>query len=111
MAGAITQAASAQPGAGPHHEDFHALAMATEQVLDALLGLNTSICAQLAHYGRQHRLRTGTDRTSGQVLAAAMDHGQALESALRLGSRAAHALAGECAQLAIHPASSPPQQG
>ena len=111
VADAITEAARAQCDADPHHEDFHALTLACGQVLDALLELNTSIGAQLAHYGRQRRLRTGTDCTPGQVLAAAMDHGRALEMALRQGSRAAHALAGECARLAVDPSELAAEEG
>jgi hypothetical protein len=99
----ITEAARAQYGAEPHHEDFYALALAAEQVLDALFTLNGNIGAQLAHYGQGRRLRTDTDRTPAQVLAAAMGYGRALDAALRQGRQAAHALAGECARLAFRP--------
>ncbi|HEY3958708.1 MAG TPA: hypothetical protein VGM53_35550 [Streptosporangiaceae bacterium] len=99
----ITEAARAQYDAEPHHEDFYALALATEQVLDALFALNGSIGAQLARYGEGRPLRTDTDRTPAQVLATAMDHGRVLDAALRQARQAAHALAGECARLAFRP--------
>jgi hypothetical protein len=100
----ITAAARDQYGADPHHEDFCALALATEQVLDALFALNSNVGAQLAHYRKGRRLRTDTDCTPAQVIAAAMNQGRILDTALRQGRQAARAMAGECAQLAIRPA-------
>ncbi len=99
----ITTAARDQWDASPHHGDFYALALAAEQVLDALDALNSNIGIQLAHYQEGRRLRTDTDRTPAEVIAAAMDHGRVLDAALRQARQAAHAMAGECARLAIQP--------
>jgi hypothetical protein len=106
----IAAAARDQYDAEPRHEDFYALALAAEQVLDALFTLNSNVGVQLARYGTGRRLRTDTDRTPAQVIDAAMDHGRALDNALRQGRRAAHAMAGECARLAFQPDPEPEAQ-
>ena len=102
-ADSLIAAARDQQNAEPDHADFYALALATEQVLDALYALNSNIGAQLAHYAEGRELRTDTDRTPAEVIAEAMNRGRALDLALRQGRQSAHALAGECARLAIMP--------
>jgi hypothetical protein len=99
----IAAATRDQYDAESHHDDFYALALAAEQVLDALFTLNGNIGVQLARYQAGRRLRTDTDRTPAQVIDAAMHHGRALDQALRQGRQAAHAIAGECARLAFLP--------
>jgi hypothetical protein len=99
----IAAAAGDQRRATPHHDDFYSLALAAENVLDALFTLNSNLGAQLARYGTGRRLRTDTDRTPEQVIDAAMNHGRALDVALRQARQEAHALAGECARLAFAP--------
>jgi hypothetical protein len=101
---AIAAVARDQYDADPRHEDFYALTLAAEQVLDAVFTLNSNIGVQLAGYAEGRRLRTDTDRTPARVIASAMNHGRALDSALRQGRQAAHAMAGECARLAARPA-------
>jgi hypothetical protein len=100
-ADSLLAAAREQQHAEPDHADFCALARAAEQVLDALYALNSNVGAQLAHYGEGRELRTDTDRAPAEVIAEAMNHGRALDLALRQGRLSAHALAGECARLAI----------
>lgn len=101
-ADSLRAAAREQQDAEPDHADFCALALACEQVLDALFALNSNIGIQLAHYG-EGREHTGTGRAPAQVIGKAMNHGRALDLALRQGRQSAHALAGECAQFATGP--------
>jgi len=109
-AATIAEAARAQYGKEPRHEDFYSLALAVEDVLDALFTLNGNLGVQLAHYETGRRLRTDTDRTPAQVIDAAMGHGRAVDIALRQARQEAHAMAGECARLAFAPDPEPEQQ-
>jgi hypothetical protein len=100
---AIQDAAHRRRDTEPHHNDFYAIATATEHVLAALFAMNANIGGQLTYYGNGRQLRTDTDRDPAEVLAAAMTHGQALHTALTQARQAAHNLANECARLAIMP--------
>src|SRR5258708_35022669 len=100
----ITTAARDQWDASPHHGDFYALALAARQVLDALDALNSNIGIQLAHYQDGRRLRTDTDRTPAEAIAAALDHRQVRDAALRPARQARHAMGGDVGRPGIQAA-------
>ena len=106
-----TQAARGQYAAIPDHRDLYSLLMAAERALDALHAVNSNVGAQTAHYGEGRRLRTDTDRGPAEVLAAAMDHGRALDAALWQARQAARSMAGEFARLAHQPDPDEPADG
>lgn len=102
-AAAIKSASFAQRDAEPHHADFGALAYAIEHVLDAVYAVNVSLGAQVAHYEEGRRLRTDTDRSPAEVLAAALDHGGDLQQALNQARQAAHRTGQQFDRLAFQP--------
>jgi hypothetical protein len=94
----LAAAARAQRGQTPAPEDFHDTSLAIEQVLDALFAINGNIGAQLTRLGKRKPSRTVGARTTAQAITAVMDHGRALDIALRQACRSAQAMTGECAQ-------------
>lgn len=98
-AATLVAAARAQRDQTPAPEDFRDISMAIEQVLDALFAINGNIGAQLARHGKRKRPRTADARATAKATAVVMDHGRALDFALRQARQSARAMTAECAQL------------